>query len=166
MPIGFQDSKTTASATAGYLKFLHHPSKRIWLGALFIMNALGEPIEFAHARVHSPNPMLWRPDDLRSRCMESLCEAMFDACPVTPDLLLYLDEQAGADLFTERIRPEVPVACVVSDDGGPMAQWVREPEPDSRARDILNALTRRGLLIEPFERAETGLREVYSELLS
>ena len=52
MPVNFKDlTGGDISAMAGFLKFLPRATKDTWLGALFVMNARGEPLEFAHARV-------------------------------------------------------------------------------------------------------------------
>jgi len=163
MPIPFDDTDNDSSDAAGYLKFLHHAAKNIWLGALFVMNARGEPIEFTHARVRSPKAMLWRTDDLRARCQLSLCTSLFDLCPITPDIILCLADEVASDIFTQRLRLEIPIGFVTRD--GHAAEWTMDISPDSTRGRLFKCLSERGLLLEPFERAETGLREVYSELL-
>ncbi|MDO8587081.1 MAG: hypothetical protein Q7T82_08590 [Armatimonadota bacterium] len=167
MPIPFQDQNTVSTGTAGYLKFLTPAAKGVWLGALFIMNDRGEPVEFTHARVSSPKPLLWRPNDLRMRCIESLCASMFDVCPVVPDLLLCLSEEGDLRSLAESISLRVPVGRITHDgSGGDVStRWSMDFAPHSPPARIHKRLCERGLLVEPFERAEAGLREVYSELL-
>lgn len=167
MPVRFGDADTDPSGTAGYLKFVPRAAKDTWLGALFIMSARGEPVEFAHARVRSPNPLLWRATDLDARCMESLFRAMLQACPVVPNLILCLADETGRGAFCRRVHLDVPIGCVVpGGQGQGAAEWITQPPLDSPPQRLLECLSARGLLLEPFERAEAGLREVYSGLLS
>jgi hypothetical protein len=167
MPIPFDDSTNAPTATAGYLKFLPRAAKEMWLGALFIMNARGEPVEFAHARVRAPKSVMWRAADLEMRCLESLCKSMFQACPVAPDILLCLAREVAPGLFEERISPEMPVGRISLDEstGEIGERWIVEPPHDSAPRLLFESISDRGLLLEPFERAEAGLREVYKDLL-
>ncbi len=166
MPITFDHSTNEAAGTAGYLKFIFHSPKDTWLGALFVMNARGEPVEFAHARVRAPRSLMWRPADLRLRCLQSLCASMFEACPVAPDILLCLAREVAPGLFEERIIPETPVGRINLDEstGEIGVEWGGERSRSSPPR-LFEAISERGLVFEPFERAEAGLREVYKDLL-
>lgn len=167
MPIAYRDPTINQPATAGYLKFVVYSPKDTWLGALFVMNARGEPVEFAHARVRAPKSVMWRAGDLELRCLESLCVSMFEACPVAPDILLCLAREVAPAFFEERIRPDLPVGRIVLDEstGVISEQWIVEPCRESGQRRLFESISDRGLLLEPFERAEAGLREVYKELL-
>lgn len=168
MPILYQTSTNDDPiATAGYLKFLPRAARDMWFGALFIMNARGEPVEFAHARVRAPKSVLWRPVDLELRCLESLCTSMFEACPVAPDILLCLTREVAPGLFQERVSPEMPVVRISLDEstGEIGAEWLLEPAQGSPQSQLFDSISERGLLLEPFERAEVGLREVYKDLL-
>lgn len=168
MPIPFSDlTSNDSSATAGYLKFLPLAAKNTWLGALFVMNIRGEPVEFTHARVCPPNRLLWRADILRLRCQASLSTALFKACPVAPDIILCQAEVTSPELFTEYLQLKTPVvqALLCEQSKKAAARWVSDPGPGSPALSILERITKRNLLLEPFERAETGLREVYEELI-
>lgn len=168
MPITFQNSTNDDPiSAAGYLKFLPRATRDTWLGALFIMNARGEPVEFVHSRVRAPRSVMWRAADLELRCLESLCTSMFQACPVVPDILLCLDREVGPSLFGERICLEMPVARISLDEstGEIVSEWVVEPPHNSAQCRLLDSISDRGLLLEPFERAEVGLREVYKDLL-
>jgi hypothetical protein len=164
MTIPYSDSSDDLSRTAGYLKFVFYPDKNIWFSALFIMNARGEPVEFTHARVRSPQALLWRPDDLRTRCQSSLCASMFDLCPVTPDIILCLDAEVSPDLFMRYLNVKIPVGFVAPD--GSIGEWSMEISSDSIASRLSKRLSKRELLLEPFERALVGLGEVYSDLLA
>lgn len=167
MPIPFQDQEIHSYGTAGYLTFLPPTPKGVWLGALFVMNAYGEPVEFTHARVSSPNPVLWQPDHLRARCVESLCASMFDVCPVVPDLVLCLAEEVGPRMLGDDLRPDIPIGRITRDGSGGniSTEWSTDFIADSAHDRLYKRLCERGLLLEPFERAITGLRQVYGELL-
>ena len=168
MSIPFKDlAGVEPTATAGYLKFLPWATKDTWLGALFIINARGEPLEFAHARVCSPNRLLWRADLLEMRCQASLTASLLKACPAMPALILCLSNELCPSLFGEYLRMEPPVVRVAQDERSEdvAAKWVSEPDPVSPSGSLFKLLSTRRLLLEPFERAEAGLRQVYSELL-
>ena len=164
MPIPFENPNNDNPGNAGYLKFVFYPDKNIWFGALFIMNARGEPVEFTHARVRAPQALLWRPDDLRTRCQSSLCASMFDVCPVTPDIILCLATEVNPDLFTRYLNVKIPVGFVALD--GSISEWSMEISSDSIVSRLSECLSKHELLLEPFERALVGLGEVYSDLLA
>lgn len=186
MTIQFRDLfEDEVSGTAGYLKFLRYAEADTWLAALFVIDARGEPAEFTYASIRAPSSFLWRPDDLRLHCLRSLCCAVFDACPAEPLLLLCLAEEVGPFLFSEHIQVQLPVARLSAADSvvsvspaetvedlsqtdsqsGVSLYWTSMPKEESPARQLVNSLSTRGLLLEPFQRAELGLHEVYAELL-
>ncbi|MGC8861528.1 MAG: hypothetical protein ACP5R5_01995 [Armatimonadota bacterium] len=171
------------AGTVGFLRFVPRKGSE-WLGALFLMNAMGEPVEFTHARLKAPSSALWHQDDLRTYCVRSLCVAMFDACPVSPLVILCRAEEVGPHLFSEQIQVDMPVGraarsdlpTTVSPAERPEAEkrteagieysvyWTPDaPEPGSDARRLFDAVSSRGMLVEPFQRVEAGLREVYPD---
>jgi len=186
MAIPYRDiAEEETPGAAGYLKFVQREDGQAWLGALFLIDARGEPIEFTHARVRAPSSFLWRQDDLRSHCLGSLCAAMFDTCPVLPALIVCLADEVEPHLFSEYIRVDLPLARM-SDGDTPLSVssaetleetpagdaaddtvsvcWTDAPAAGSPARVLFDALASRGMLVEPFSRAEAGLREVYQDL--
>jgi len=138
------------------------------------------------ARLRAPSSFLWRPDDLKLHCLRSVCCAVFDACPTTPLLVLCLAGEVSPHLFSEQVRVEMPVGRLAPADSvanlspsetaerAPANEehselavyWTDAPMPDSPARRLFDLLSSRGLLIEPFERAEAGLGEVYTDLFA
>lgn len=175
MPIPFRDAdEIDELGLAGYLVIGPSPDGRGHAGALFVINARGEPQEFTYSRLELPESSLafWRPPDVRRYVERSLTAALLDACPVEPLLLLARAEETQPDLFRRDIVVETPVVRVAPkpspepDEGENVARlelawYPAAPRPDSPVRRLIDALTARGLLMEPFERADRGLNEVY-----
>ena len=138
MTIPYRDmAEEETPGAAGYLKFVLREDGQAWLGALFLVDARGEPIEFTHARVRAPSSFLWRQDDLRSHCLGSLCAAMFDTCPVPPALIVCLADEVEPHLFSEYIRVELPLARL-SDGNTPLSVSSAETLEETPAGDAAN----------------------------
>lgn len=183
MPIPFRDDgDADGLGSAAFLTIQRSASGACCLGALFVVSARGEPLEFAYNRVRVPHPALWRPDDLRRHLERRLTASLLSVCSHQPRLLLCLAAEVGVGLFTQDLSVEVPVARVSESLGGggrrvdvetgevldePDASAVEvawQPAPpatDSGERRLFDHLTAHGLLREPFERAVVGLDEVY-----
>lgn len=148
-------------------------------GALFVVNARGEPSEFAYNRLELPRTFLWRQADLRRHAERKLTASLLAICGRTPRLMLCLAEEASSELFGQDIRVSIPVGRI----GNPLQastysaaeteETLAEPEPlqifwspapppeGSTERRLFDRLRAHNLLLEPFERAAVGLREVY-----
>lgn len=209
MPIPFHDAEEIDAL--GAAAFLHVVPARPggaapadaaggadWLGALFFINARGEPLEFAHNRIALMGSLLWRPADREQAAVRRLAMTLFQAATLTPAFLLCRAGTVGPHLFGPggQLSLDVPVGRVAAADEavgytGAESQervatadgvgqaceahvfWTPGPPavsagaaPANRAAAALFArLARHGLLFEPFERAENGLREVYGDLL-
>ena len=180
MPIPFRDADDLAElGLAGYLTLEPTPAGAGYLGALFQINARGEPVEFTYNRIETGNPFLWRPHDLRRHAHRRLTASLFATSPQAPRLLLCRADEVDAELFRHELRPSIAVGrlartleavdratgeIVETTTGEDVSHLFWYPEPpaeDSPARRLLDALVARGLLWEPFERARMGLREVY-----
>ena len=177
------DDFESARGAAAFLKVVAEEGGGGYRGALFLVNALGEPLEFTYSRVEIKQPLLWRSDGLRRNAARQLAAALFDACPRVPALLLCLAGEVDVELFTEDVEVSVKVARIAPEDAlvGVTAAEERElagseaplqlfwvggaPAQESRERGLIDALARRGLLLEPFERAEVGIREVYGQVV-
>lgn len=164
---------------AAFLRVIPSAGEGGFLGCLFLVNALGEPLEFTYNRIEVRQRFLWRRDGLRRHAARALAASLFETCPRVPDLLLCVAREIEPELFAEDLQVGVPVARVADqdavvgvtssedreasgDDGAPQLIWQgRRPEDDAPARALVDRLARRGLLLEPFERAWVGLREVY-----
>ncbi|MBI4544760.1 MAG: hypothetical protein HY703_06180 [Gemmatimonadetes bacterium] len=180
MPIHFRDAEQIESlGSAGFLRFLPLDNDGTYLGALFLVNARSEPLEFSYNRIDVPQRFLWRKQDLRRHIARRLAASLFEICPRVPSVLLCLADEVEVELFSEELELSVPAARlaagtspvgqaageereVLSEDEPVQVFWIGGRPPDEApARRMVLRLAARGLLIEPFERAATGLREVY-----
>lgn len=163
---------------AGYLKIEPSSAGSGYVGALFLINARGEPIEFTYNRIETPHTFLWRQTDIRRHAERKLTASLLSVCPRTPRILLCLAEEVGSELFCQDIQLSIPVCRIApamkatsfsdqetqeaTDASEPMHLfWFPPPQHDSIERRLLHKLTSRGLLVEPFDRAAIGLKEVY-----
>jgi hypothetical protein len=180
MPIPYRDADDLDElGTAGYLKIEPAAGGAGYLGALFLIDARGEPVEFSYNRIDTPHTFLWRQDDLRRHAARRLTASLFSLCPKTPRLLLCLAEEVGGELFCQDIQVSIPVCrlapaiAAVPYSDAETKDTVHASEPvqvfwfpgrpaeDSIELRLLRRLASSGLLLEPFERASLGLREVY-----
>ncbi len=180
MPIPFRDADDLAElGLAGYLTIEPAPIGAGYLGALFLINARGEPVEFTYNRIEVANTFLWRPADLRRHAQRRLTASLLSACPQLPRLLLCRADEVGPELFTQDLSLSLPVGRLSQDlravdsSTGEIAEvaadaddshlfWVPAPPGEaSSERRLMDALIARGLLDEPFDRAQAGLHEVY-----
>ena len=171
---------STDSAAPRILKLETSSDNACCLGALLVISARGEPLEFGYNRVRVPQPFLWRESDLRNHLQRRLIASLLSVCSQQPRLILCLDNEVSASLFGRDIELELPVARVAppaprprvdtetgevleEGDSSPaqIAWHPAPPEDRSPERMLFERLAARGLLVEPFERAVAGLREVY-----
>lgn len=179
MAIPFHDLRPEdGSALAGYLRFIDEDGGQGIRGALFIVNARGEPVDFTFSRVDVPASFLWRTGEARRHAVASLVASLFHACAQTPALLLAWAAEVHPRLFTEDIRVEIPLcriaegmdAIQAADESpeslmeGMHVFWLgAPPAPDSVARRLLDALVSRQLVLEPFERTVRGIGEAFEQ---
>lgn len=183
MPVPFRDAdEVDALGTAGYLKIDTSADGNVFRGALFIINARGEPIEFIYNKIETPNTFLWRQDDIRRHAVRMLTTSLLAICPKIPYFILCLADEIYSELFCDEVRLSIPVCRVApamnaaphsslealaTIDGPEPAQlfWFPgKPAGGSVEHRLFDRLVTHGLLLEPFERALTGLREVYNGL--
>lgn len=180
MAISFRDATELEElGAAAYLKIQSHPAG--YMGALFLINARGEPLEFTYTRIETPNTFLWRRYDVRRHAARKITASLLSLCPQVPRLMLCLAEEVDSELFCQDIQVSIPV-CRVAPHLATVAFSNREvrdetntlhlfwfpdkPEDGSSEEKLLQKLVSSGLLTEPFERAAVGLKEVYKETLS
>jgi hypothetical protein len=179
MPVPFRDLREEDKlGTAGYFRFVTEEGGHGVRGALFMVNARGEPLDFAFSRIDVPASFLWRAGEAKRHAVASLAAVLLRACPKPPAVLLSLAEEVHPRLFTEDIAVEVPVCRVAQGELAPFAAeesveeltntlhlfWVGQiPAEDSVARQVVEMLQSRQLITEPFERASRGLDEAFRE---
>lgn len=181
MPIPYRDAdQLDELGAAGYLKFETDSDGSGYQGALFLINARGEPIEFTYNRIGTPYSFLWRRDDIRRHALRKLTASMLSLCPKIPRLIICVAEEVGSELFCQDIQVSIPTCRVApaikpaSYRGSEVQEALEAAEPmnlfwypgkpsdESVELRLLRELVSRGLLLEPFDRASIGLREVYS----
>lgn len=184
MPIAYRDAADLDDlGLAGFLRIERSGRGTTYLGALFTINARGEPIELTYNALETPLPLLWRPADLRRHAERRLTASLLSVAEAEPRLLFCLADEVSVELFTRDVLTEIAVGRVErpADDGrrtaadaGPDADllpaipsavhvvWQPAPPPeDTPERALFEQLAARGLLLEPFDRAADALREVY-----
>ena len=176
MAVPFRDAaEIERLGAAGFFRILPDAAPGAYRGALFLVNAHGEPLEFAYNRIRLPQPFLWRAEDVAPYAARRLAASLFEICPREPALLLCLAGEVGAALFTRDLDLAVPASRMtiegIAPDNGEEAEdaingarllWAgRRPTADAPARRLLDRLAECDLLSEPFERTAAGLCEVY-----
>ncbi len=178
MPFPFRDDQELEKlGTAAYLKIVVDTSG--YRGALFLINGRGEPMEFTYTRIEIPHTFLWRKADIHRHAARQIAASLFSLCPQTPKIIFCLAEEADSELFCQDISVSIPVCRIAPATSSVsfMSYEFREetntselkqlfwfparPAEDSVEYRLFQKLISSGLLSEPFERAETGLREVY-----
>ncbi|HZU19106.1 MAG TPA: hypothetical protein VFD01_21210 [Candidatus Dormibacteraeota bacterium] len=164
--------------SAAYLRVVPDGAGRAWRGALFQVDARGEPVEFTFSHLDLPASVLWRPQDLRRRAVASLVTGLFEAARRTPLVVLCRADEVEPAVFDEMIEVQLPVCRAAPAGAEPEAgpgevpqdllagmELVRllwrpaVPNPASPQRRLLDSLNGRGLLLEPFDRTLAGLEE-------
>ena len=180
VPIPFRDEvDADRFGSAAFLRIVPADRGDGFLGALFLTNAHGEPVEFTYSRLEIVQRFLWRQEDLRRHAARRLAASLFEVCPRIPAVILCLADEAPAELFANDITVSFPTVRVAEQSAviGQSANESREvvegavpvqifwngsvPGEEEDARLVVRHLAERGLLLEPFDRALTGLREVY-----
>lgn len=150
-----------------------------WVGALFLTDALGQPLEFVYNQIRVKYRFLWRERSLDVAVTRELLVSLLDLVPREPTALFFLAREVSPELFVEHMDILKPVARVATDEeavglagieeqealpGRPGVQlfWVRgRPSDATPAHRLAVQLASRGLLLEPFERVLAGLRVAY-----
>jgi hypothetical protein len=180
VPVPFRhDDDLERLGSAAFFRIQQHDDG--FRGALFLVDARGEPVEFAYNRLELLQRFLWRPDQLRRHVARRLATSLFEICPRAPRIVLCRAEEVDAEVFAQEVVLSVPVARVADEsaligqaaveqrellggEDGVQLFWVGSPPAtDSPERGLVDELAKRGLLTEPFERATVGLAEVYGD---
>jgi hypothetical protein len=186
VPIPFHDvGDVDELGSAGFFKIEtlrgNQPATVGAVAGLLVINARGEPLEFAYNRVELRHPVLWGDRVARCHLQRRLVASLLSVCSHNPRLLVGLEDEIDADVFGRELRLEVSIVRIgtvvpgervvdyttgeVLDEPSPLIPVVWQPEQPldgSSAYRLFGRLRAHGLLLEPFERASLGLREVYS----
>jgi hypothetical protein len=115
VPIPFRDQDDLEEAgTAAYLRLEPDPDRAGYRGALFQVNARGEPVEFTYNRVETPNSYLWRPADVHRAALRRLTASLLAACPRVPRVLFALAAEAPSELFCQDLQVAIPIGRVAA----------------------------------------------------
>lgn len=180
MAIPFRSSEAAGLGTAAFLRVIPFPEGGGYDGALFVMSANGEPVEFCFSRVDTPRTALWRKRDLARRAAVEITRSLVQVCNSSPVLLLARADEVGPEVLFDELGLEIPVCRVASSlamtavastereqslgDGELHLFWSGEATMgDEAARRLVDRLVAADLIFEPFERAEAGLLEVRNE---
>jgi hypothetical protein len=167
MPVPYRKTPRAAEfGQAAYLDILWLPSDRAFYGGLLIIDGKGQPQEFVHNTLTAPTGLLWPEDRVRSLGIAMLAHSLFDACRREPDLLVCLGSLGTPEYCKTEIAPSVPfVQAVPAREGIPAEwNWINDPPSSGmRASILAHELTRRGYIVEPFERLRHALRLVYPQ---
>lgn len=178
MPIPFRDlNEDENTGVVGYLRFVDEPDGKGMRGALFVISTRGEPLDFSFTRIDVHGGFLWRAGESRRQAVTALTKSLFQSAGRTPAVIISLADEVPPRVFTEDIEVQVPICRVVTTEMTPQAAseehesvsdsldlfWATgRPPPDSSAGKIIESLSDRQLLLEPFERALIGLEEAFS----
>ena len=182
MSIPFRSASDEDSRAAAFLRVIRDEAGA-YDGALFVMNAKGEPLEFVYSRIETPRTLLWRRHDLKRRAARELATALFTAATSRPAVIFAKADEVEPGFFVTEIETPVATCRVASqmasvstagdeqgedmDVEGLHLLWSSgSPQEGSAERALVESLQSAGLLTEPFERAEAGLREARGEDVS
>ncbi len=114
MSIPFRESDSEGSLAAGFIRILRDAGGG-FDGALFVMNARGEPLEFVFTRVDTPRTVLWRPQDLKRRAAHELVAALFNVATSRPTVVFAQADEVDAGFFTDELVTQIPTCRVAAD---------------------------------------------------
>lgn len=161
MPVPFKDqNEITELGHAAFLKIVS-PNEMVYQGSLFFINAKGEPVEFCYNKIKIPDPFLWKKEDLFLHAARKLVLSLFSVAISTPKILFCLAPEIPPLLFGTEIEISVSVCRVENQTH--LFWFPGLPSPDSEEEELFECLKRKGLLLEPFERARAGLKEIYKD---
>jgi len=161
--IPFRSASDEDSRAAAFLRVIRSATGG-YDGALFVMNAKGEPLEFVYSGIETPSTLLWRRRDLGRRAARELTAALFDAATSRPLIIFAKADEVEPGFFVQEV--ETPVAtCRVArqmasvstnadehgqdiDAEGLHLLWSSgSPEEGSQERALVESLQSAGLLI-------------------
>lgn len=159
MGIPFRDhDDINALGFAGYLKLLRDGDE--YSGAIFIVNARGEPVHFVCNQVRVISRFMWREEDLSLCASRRLLQSLFSVCPVTPILILCQASETSEQLLEYEIHGAPLVGCIATSERIEVTWYPQAPASGTPAFTLWELLSTRCLLHEPFTRAAKGMAEI------
>ena len=167
MPVPYRKTpRAVETGCAAYLDVARLPSASAYYSALLLMDGRGQPLEFVHNTLNAPSGFLWPEAKVRSLAVGALAQSLFDACRREPDLLVCLSTLGSPDFCRAELSPSIPFAQITpaQDDVPAEWNWINDPPAAGMRADALyRELSKRGFILEPFERLRDGLRIVYPQ---
>ena len=115
MPVPFRDAADlNRLGSAGFLRILPADAEDAVLGALFLVNAGGEPVEFTFNRLEVVQRFLWRAEDLHRHAARRLTASLFEICPRIPSVILALAEEARKNIAQGKAINAADIALFVA----------------------------------------------------
>jgi hypothetical protein len=170
VPIPFHNDEALDALGAAAFLVIRAVSKEphTYIGGVFLINAIGEPLEFAFNRVELIPSVLWSGVDMHRAATNRLIHTIFEAINLTPKILFILSDSV-AHYSLESFEPlkfDIPAVAVTSstEESTSPASVIWGPiAPDPEESRLYELISSRGLLFEPFLRTQAALREVYRE---
>ena len=169
MPIPFEDlTQPSRIESVAWLRFIEESDGKGIQAALLETSASGEPLEFSFTRAEIPA------SDKHHCVISSLAKSLFKSSIHSPALMLALADEVPSNLFSGKMRIEIPFCRVSSaklsptssSDNGSRQQlsWVnRRVAESSQTRQVLDEILKPGEPFEPFERVARGLAEAFAD---
>lgn len=169
MPIPYRHPpKTSSHQCAAFLEVVWVQEKHTFYGALLLIDAKGQPLEFIHNTLTAPSGFLWPADQVRSIGIAELCHSLFKACSLEPLILLSTSNIGTPEYCKSVIAPAIPFAQIVRADVHKIfsINWINgQPTSGSTAYMLMEDLRSNGFISEPFNRLHNGLAEMYPEVI-
>jgi hypothetical protein len=105
-----EDEEVKTLGLAAYLKIERDTAG--YRGALFLVDARGEPQEFTYTCVEVPHTFLWREADIRRHAARQIAASLFSTCPQSPRLLFCLADEVDSEVFCRDIGLSFPVCRI------------------------------------------------------
>lgn len=169
MPIPYrQTPKSSSPQCAAFLEVIWVQEKQTFYGAMLLIDAKGQPLEFVHNSLTAPSGFLWPADQVRSIGIAELSHSLFKACSLDPLILLSRGTIGTPDYCKSVIAPAIPFAQIVREDVHKIdsLNWINgQPTAGSAEYMLSEDLRSNGFVTEPFNRARIGLEEMYPDVI-
>lgn len=161
MGTSFRDhDEVDALGLAGYLTLARDGDE--FSGALFVVNARGEPVHLLCNTVRVIDHFMWREEDLALAAKRRLIQSLIPACPAMPSLILCQASDTPVELFRGELCGAPLVGRIATGKRLEVTWYPSAPVSGTPAFTLWGLLSSHSLLHEPFARAARGMAEVAS----